>query len=160
ELPPLLAAPGLRGHLHCLVLERLRGIARNGVETPRELAGLGVVRGDVAADAVFTAAHADDDASLHHARRPRDGKVLVVAGDHAPRGLAGFRVERHQAAVERADVDLPFPCGDTAVDDVAAALHATLARDLWIVGPEQLAARRVVRLDHAPRGRYIHHAVD
>ena len=87
-------------------------------------------------------------------------RLALVAGDHAPHRLAGARVERDQASIERADVDLAFPGRDAAADDVAAALHAELARHFRIVGPDELAGRGVVRLDHAPRGRDVHHAID
>ena len=86
--------------------------------------------------------------------------LALVAGHDAPHRLARRRVERHQPAVEGADVDLAVPGRDSATDHVAAALDAELARHLRIVGPEQLAGRGVVRLDHAPRGRDVHHAVD
>src|SRR5262249_52692467 len=85
-LPPF-AAPGFGCHRHSLVLERLGGIARHGVEAPREFAGLGIERRDVAADAVLAAAHADHDASLDHARGLSDREVLLFAGLDAPHRL-------------------------------------------------------------------------
>ena len=54
------------------MLERLGRIAGNGVEAPRQLAGLRVVGGDVAADGVLRAAVADDHFALDDARRHRD----------------------------------------------------------------------------------------
>src|SRR5262249_49814780 len=126
-----------------------------------ELPGLGVVGRDVAANAILTATHADQYTSLHDARRLRDGECLaLITGHHAPQRLAAPRIERHQSAIERAEVDLALPGGHSAVDHVAACLDTILARDFGVVGPEQLAGRRVICFHHAPRGRDVHYAVD
>src|SRR5690606_34194009 len=64
-LPPL-SRPRLRGHLELGVLEGLRWISRNGIEAPDLLTGLGVVGGDVTANAVVLGpAIADDHLSAH-----------------------------------------------------------------------------------------------
>src|SRR6185369_16900454 len=104
------AAPRGRGPGHRVVLERLRRIARYREEAPRELAGARVEGGDVAADAVFAAAHADQHAALHDARCLRDGERMVaVRNGHAPHGLAAACIERDEACVEGADVDPALP---------------------------------------------------
>ena len=54
------------------MLERLRRIARHGVEPPRQLAVRGIVGGHISADGVFGTAVADDDLALVDARRHRD----------------------------------------------------------------------------------------
>ena len=98
------------------------GIAGHRVEAPGELAGLGVVGGDVAAHAVLAAAVADQHLALHDARRAGDavglGAVDRVCTSQTLR--AGLRVERDEPAVERADVDRALPDRDAAVDHVAA----------------------------------------
>src|SRR5690606_26267364 len=140
ELPPL-AVPRLGGHRHRFVLEAVRGIAGHREETPDELAGLRVVRGDVTAHAVFGAAVADEHTALHDAGRPGDriGQVAREERVDLPDGHAGRGIERDEAAVERADVDLAVPRRDAAIHDVAARAAAPLARHLRVVHPEPLA---------------------
>src|SRR5690606_29409979 len=73
---------------------------------------------------------------------------------------AGFRIQRDQAIVDRADVHLPFPHGDTAVHDVAARVHGPLAGHLRIEKPDQFAAARVVGTHLAPRFGDVDDAID
>src|SRR5262249_45011900 len=134
-LPPF-AAPGFGGHLHGLVLERLGGIARHRVEAPGELAGLRIERGDVTADAVLAAAHADHDASLDHARRLSDREVFLVAGLDTPHRLAGPRIDRDQPGIERRQIDPAVPGRNSAADDVAAALDTVFLRHFGVVRPD------------------------
>ncbi len=160
ELPPF-AVPGLRGLREDRRFERLRRIAGHGVEAPQHLAGLRVVRGDVAAHAELGAAVADDDFALDDARRAGDGVCLrLIDGHHGPHFVAGRGVERDETAVERAEEQLAFVRSDAAIDGVAARLHAGFARHFRIVLPQQLAARGVDRLHLAPRAGGIQHAVD
>src|SRR6266403_630342 len=56
---PPLSRPGLRGPSHRVVLKRLRWISGYGVEAPGQLAGFGVVSGNVPSYSVFSAAVAD-----------------------------------------------------------------------------------------------------
>ena len=143
------------------MLERLARIARDGPEAPRLRAGRGVVGGDVAAHAVLGAAVADDHLVLDHARRAGDGVLLfLVGGLHLPRHLAGAGVERDQASVDRADVDLALPHRDAAVDHVAARPTPDLSGDLGVVLPEPLTGGGVDRVHFAPRRGEEHHAVD
>ena len=122
ELPPF-AGPRLRRAFHRRRFEPLRGIAGDGVEAPRQLAGGGLVGGHVAAHAVLAAAVADDDLALHDARRAGDGVVLrLIDGDRLPQHLAALGVERGEPSVERPDVDAAVVQGDAPIDDVAARL--------------------------------------
>ena len=143
------------------LLERLRRIARNGIKAPRQLAGLRVVGGNVSADAVLAAAVADDHSSLHDARRASDGVAqLRIDGELLPNFVAGCRIERDQASIERADIKLAFPDGDAAIHYVAAGARSPLRRDVWIVRPQTRASRGVQREDFAPRGGKIHYSID
>src|SRR6185369_6357780 len=84
SLPPL-AMPCLDGFGENRALRRFCRIAWHGIEAPRQLARLCVVPRDIAAHPVFTAAVADDDATLDDPRRPGDRVGFVgVDGHHAP----------------------------------------------------------------------------
>src|SRR4029077_8246250 len=136
QFPPL-ARPGLGGHRHGLVLERLRGIARHGVKAPEKLAGLGIIGRDIAAHAVLVTAVANDDPAFDDARRHRNGVRLARVDRHdAPDWLAGSRIECTQAAVKDADEYLSLPSGNASIDDITAAPHTQRARHRGIVGPE------------------------
>src|SRR5690606_38278513 len=91
--PPPFAVPGLGGHGHRVALEALCRIAGHGEESPCELAGLRIERGDVAAHAVLGTAVADDDSTFDDARRACD-RIGHVARDERvglPRERAGCR---------------------------------------------------------------------
>ena len=117
ELPPL-AGPGLRGHLHGLVLEAVGGIAGHHPEAPRELARVRVVRGQIAARGRdLGAAVADDHLAVEHLRRAGDvERLLGVDGLHFPELRAVLRVESDQAPVDRGDDHLAVPVGEPATD--------------------------------------------
>ena len=140
----------------------LRGIARHGEPAPRLLAGVRVIRGDVAAHPVFGPAVADDHLALEHPRRAGDRVGARAIDDRVllPELAAGRRVERDQPAVVRRDEDLALPERDAAVDHVAAALVAVGAIDLRIERPQALAGARVNRVHDAPGGGDVHDAVD
>ena len=159
-LPPL-AVPGLGGHLHGLVLEALLGVAGHGVETPDQLSRVGVVRRDVAARVVLGAGIADQNLAVDDARCAGDGIVLGrVRGLDLPDDLAGLGVERDEAAVEHADIDLAFPRSDAAVDHIAAGASGDAAIDLGVVFPKLLAGLGVERDHVAPRRAGVHDAID
>ena len=160
DLPPA-AVPGRGGAGHGGVLEGLGRVAGHGVEAPALLAGLGVIGGDVAADAELGAAVADDHHPLGDPRRAGDGVGLLrVDGPHLPFRLAGRGVQGDQAAVDGAHVDPALPDRDPAVDHVAAGVAAPLPRHLRVVGPEHLAGAAVDRPDHAPGAGGVEDAVD
>ncbi len=160
EFPPL-AAPGGRGPLHRLVLEAVLGIAGDGIEAPGELAGLGIVSAEVAPHSVLGTGLPDQYLPFHHSRGAGDRVVLaLVDGQRGPHLFSAMCVDGHQAAIERAQVDLAVPGGDAAIDDAAAHVADPLAGGLRIVLPELLAAARVERVDLAPGGGDIDDAVD
>src|ERR1700683_799006 len=71
NFPPL-ACPRLRCFREEWTLEWFRGIAGNGVETPDEIAGFGVISGDVSANTHLGAPISDDDFAFYDARRAGD----------------------------------------------------------------------------------------
>src|SRR5580658_1648793 len=150
ELPPC-AAPSFRGLLERRTFKRLRGITWDCVEAPCELSRVRVVGRHVAAHTHFRAAVADEHLALHDARRARDRvTILGIDGESFPCGFSGGRVEGNEAAVECADKNFSAPNCDAAIHHVAARIYSPLWRDLWIVGPEFLARRRVHGKDFAP----------
>jgi hypothetical protein len=71
-----------------------------------------------------------------------------------------LRVERDEAAIERAEDHLVLPHRDAAIDDVAAAVAGDLARHLRVVFPQELAAARLERVDDRVGAGRVHAAVD
>jgi hypothetical protein len=160
-LRPPLAGPGLGRHLHRVTFEAFGRVAGDGVETPDEFAGCGVVGRDVSAHAVFGAAVTDDDLVLDDARRTGDRiAVARIRRPSFPREFAGGGVECDQAPVERAGVDAALPHGGAAVLHAAAGLRIPFRRHLRIVLPQQLAGRGIDGLHLAPGAGGIHDAVD
>src|SRR5690606_2872753 len=132
QFPPV-AGPGLGGHAHGVVLEAVGRIAGHRVEAPHELAGFGVIGGDITTVDVFGAGVADEHLAVGDARSAGDGVVAtLVRGDGAPHFLAGGGVERNQAAVVGTDVDLAVPGSHTAVDHVATAARAEFSGHLRV----------------------------
>ena len=113
--------------------------ARDGVELPQLLAGLGVVGADVAAilrPEPIAAVQPLDHLAARDDRTARIGEAAARVRDrHIPRHLAGARIERDQAAVVGRHVDL------VAVDrDVAHRAEA--ANACWARPGSPRAARR------------------
>src|SRR3546814_3657869 len=113
-MPPPLARPGGRRHLHGLLFKTLGGVGGHRPEPPELLAGLRVIGGHIAAcRAAVSAAMTDNDFFAEHARRAADEAIVpFFEGHYAPQLPPAFRVERDQAAVLRARVDLAAPPGD------------------------------------------------
>ena len=147
---PRVAGPGF--------VARLAG-SGNGVEAPDLLAGLGVVSGDEAANAVLAAGGADDHFVLHHERRERDGVAGVRIGHlGVPQRMAALGIDRddvrvdgaHEQSVARiASPRLTRPqqrraCGDGAIG----------------INPEDAAGGGVERHDVVGRLHQVHDAVD
>ena len=134
-------------------------VLRDGVEGPQQLAVVGVVRLDEAADAVFAAVCADQNLAVDGRRRHRLAVAFFRIGDvGGPHRLAGLGVERHQLGVERRQIDLVAIDGDAAVVRAAA-----IGRDrphVVLVVPQLLAGLGVERVDVAERRGDVHHAVD
>src|SRR6202042_3513524 len=108
---PPLPGPGLRRHLHGLVLEAFGRVTGYRVETPQLLARLGIVgRGIATCEGEVAAALADDDFAAESARGGTDELAAAFYRVlYAPDQLAGLAVERHQPPVRRADIDLTVP---------------------------------------------------
>ena len=158
---PPFAGPRLGGSLHLGAFEAVFRVARNRVETPGQLAGVGVVSGKVTAHAILGAAIADQHLALHDARRARDRVRLgAVDGVHFPALLARARVERHQATIERADVDGAFPHRHAAIHGVATGIATPRTGHLGVEGPERLAGLGVECVHHAPDAGRVHPAID
>src|SRR5690606_26581420 len=103
----------------------------------------------------------DEHLALHHARSTGDGVAPCrIDSELLPDRLAGRGIERDETAVERSEIHLAVPRSDAAVRHVAAGVHAPLAGNFGVVAPELLARARIERKDLAPRGGYVHHAVD
>ena len=131
----------------------------DGVEGPEQLAVLGVVGLDEAADAVFAAVGADQDFAVDGGRRHRLAVALLGIGELLlPDDSAGLGVERDQLGVERADIDLVVIDGDAAI--VGAAAEGRDRAELGLEVPDLLAGLGVERVDVAERRGDIHHAVD
>ncbi len=159
-VPPV-AMPGGIGDLHGLVRSGAVVVLLAGdhVELPLLLAGLGVVAGHEAAGAELRAAVADDHNPLDHARGARDRKTGGLGeGLGRPDLLAGLGVERDQAAVERADIDLVLPDGHAPVHRAAAGVDLPGA-GVRIEAPQVLAGARVERPHLGEVGRDVDHPV-
>src|SRR5690606_6876893 len=122
---------------------------------------VGVVGGDIAADAILDAGIADDDLVLDDARDTGDGiRLGLVDGDHTPDLLTGTGVQGDQATVDGANEDLALPHGYTAVDHITAGVHTLGRIDFGVIGPQLGAAAHVVGLHMAPGGTDVHRAID
>ncbi|MNH17479.1 hypothetical protein D3C79_771510 [compost metagenome] len=153
--------PGLAGDFHGLVFRRQLGVTWHGEEAPGLLAGFGVIGRYIAAHAILRPTIADDDLAVDHPRRAGDGVAafMVAAGVHRPDPLAGLGIDRLQAPVQYADVDLALPHRHASVYRIAAGLTGTVAIRLRVVFPEQLAVAGIQRVHHRKRPRGVHHPI-
>ena len=159
--PPLTAPPGLGGPLEGVIFETVGRIARHRVKAPGHLAVIQVVGADITAHTVLAAAIADEQLVLDDARRAGNGVgPLGVGGLHLPTHRAIRRIQADQATVEGTKIQAPLVIGDTAINDVAAAVHRPVARHLGIEKPQQLSRAGVVGVHHAPGAAGINNAVD
>ena len=109
---------------------------RHSVETPRQLAGRGVIRTDIAAHTIFTAAVADKHAAFDDARRASDRIGFALIDRHSrPRKCAGFGVDSDQPPIERADIDFAFVDCRPAVDHIATSFEPGFAGHFGVIGP-------------------------
>ena len=132
---------------------------RDGVEPPRLLARLGVVRGDEPADAAVPAGGADDHLVLDGQRRQGQGVRQVLVGHlDVPQFGAGGRIDRHDVRVERAHEHAVAEHRHAAV--VRPAAGPVVGRRRIAVDPEHTARPGVERDDVVRPLRYVHHAVD
>src|SRR5690606_2025600 len=104
---PELAIPGAArlGEVLRLGIVLVRS-AGHREETPQLLAVVGIIGGDVAAYAELGAAVADDHLAVDHPRCAGDRIRLVrIDSQFGPDLLAAVPVERHETAVERAEIE-------------------------------------------------------
>ena len=135
------------------------GVLGDRVESPEQLAVLGVVGLDEAADAVFAAVGADQDLAVDSGRGHRFAIALLRIADLLlPDDRTGLGVERDQLRVERADIDPVVVDRDAAV--VRAAAEGRDRTELGLEVPDFGAGLGVERVDVAVRGGDVHHAVD
>src|SRR5690606_33426476 len=95
---------------------------------------------------------ADDDLALHHARCASDGVAELAVDDGVllPHLGAGGGVECDETAVVGGHVHPALVQRHAAVDHIAAALVAGLARYLRVIRPDALAGAHIDRVHHAP----------
>src|SRR6266851_7670260 len=94
---------------------------RHSVEAPLALAGCRVVGVDEAANAVFTSRNAKYDEILHRQRCRREAVAQpVVGGGYVPDDATGFRIERNQMRIERAEDNLVTENRKATIDAPAA----------------------------------------
>ncbi len=148
-----------RRHVDRAAAAALRHPARprlgHGVELPELFAGLLVVGGDEAADAVLGAGVADVDLAVVGGRGHRlVGPGRGVGDGRGPQFLAGLLRDRLQFVVEGEEEELAVFGGDAAVDRDAVAADPGRLRevDFRRVGPVDVAGFAVDRHDLVGRG--------
>ena len=160
--PDRILGPGPGGESHVFILGLGIGPFRHDPEPPFLLAGLGIVGGYIAAHPAIRAAVADDQQTVHHARRARDGvrPLGIVDRVDRPDDFAAILVQGDQPAVQRADKHLAVGHGHAPVHDVAAQVTPQSARHFGIVFPALFPGRGVKGHDPAPGAGGVEHAVD
>ena len=145
------------GHPHLAAhrLARLRLARLAGrIEGPLQVAVLRIERLQDTRQIVEVARHPHEQVVLHQQRRVGRPIALAGVGDlDPPFHRAVRRVQRHQIAVGRRQVDQVLVDGDAAMPDVEG-LVVRIG-----VGPQLASAARVDR-PHVVRRRHVHHAVD
>ena len=149
--PPGVAAPGRHG---------LFGTG-DREELPFLLSGLAVHAEDRSATGPFAALGANDHHVLDHQRRAgeADRHLLGIQQLGVPHLLAGLQIERDQAPIDRADIEIAVSDGDAAVVGRVRLLGDQFLVELRRVGPDCLAGRAVQRVDTAVGARIVQHAV-
>ena len=134
---------------------------RHGVEAPHQFSIGRVIGTDEATRTEVRAAVADEHLAMRHAWRSGD-QVGGIArrGLRAPHFLAAAGVQGDQPAIHRAEIHPALVERDAAVIDIAARRNAADAGHPGVVVPQLLASPGVERIDLAPRGGDIHHAID
>ena len=134
---------------------------RDGVGPPQLHPGVRVVRGDEAAvlEEALAAVDAVDDPPLHHDGTRHVGVSLAGVGDLCvPHGLAGARVERHQARVLGGHEHVALI--QRQVAQLVEAPGTDVVGEFAPVLPQQIAAGRVQRLDDVARVGEKHDPVE
>ncbi len=150
-------------------VDRLVGIEQDvrvgadAVGAPGQLAGIEIVRGEVAADAILSARDPDDHFVMHHQRSDGHGLAqLRIAVLGAPQHLAGLGVERVDMRVQRGDQNFPVGIGDAFVHQIAAGHRGRELVLLRSEFPDDLA--NVVQVDGVDEvgigALEVHHVAD
>src|SRR5262249_8692858 len=121
-------------------------VLRDGIEVPDELAGLGVIGADEAADTVLATVGADQDLAVDGGGRHRLGIAKCRICDLGlPHDAAGLGVESNQLGIERGPVNLyVIHVYSTVVR--AAAIGSDRTHGVFVV-PIFLAGFGVQRVD-------------
>jgi hypothetical protein len=133
------------------------GVAGNGVEAPRLLAGFGIVCSDVAANGILSTRITDEHLSFGNARSHCDRVGLIRRrGLNAPHFRAGLCINRDESSVEHGNVNLVFVHREAA-NHIAAAdsWSRNRAINLRVVAPQLLAGAGIDGISDAP----LRHAV-
>ncbi len=148
---PTVAAPRLVSGL---------ALARHRPQTPKPLAGRGIIGVEEAAHSRFAAADADDDFVLYGKRR-RGNRVAqrVVRDLFLPAHRTGARVERHDVTVERPVIERLAKDGDTAIRPWKAERQELLGHRPR-PAPERPPRAPVESNHRAGRLRDVHDAID
>ncbi len=113
---------------------------------PDHLAGFGIACLNRADDPELTARVAGDDQTFDDQRSRRVAVACLVVGDlFAPNDLAGVLVQRDDARIQRAEVDIVAIDRGTAVDHVTAGQNTF--RQTGIVLPDLFAGLQVDRVE-------------
>ena len=158
----MIPGPGLGGHLQCLALKALGGVAGHIPEAPEELAGVDIEGGHRAAYAGVRAVVAHEDLAVADARRSRDARFSGIDADRrgpelTPRG----RIERDHAAVAGPNEDFALPDRHPAIGARRGGITQHREPHVRIEFPQHPPAGRVDRVDPVERGgginRPVHH---
>ena len=137
---------------------RLSG-TRNQLVAPQLAAGLRVVAGDVAGEARDLARAAGDDDAVRDDRTGGVADEETAAAIGLPHLLAGARVQRDDEIVPGHGEDAIAIERDGALALSVRRGELRGRRQRVAVFPEQIAVRRIDRLDHVARIAEIHDAV-
>ena len=157
---PEVARPGRvqrAGHGRFVTVQRAH-VAFDHRTGPNEVAGFRVAGLNLADDAEFAAGVAGDDQAVHDQRGRRVGITGLVVGDLlTPDDVACLGVQRDDARIKRAEVDLVAIERRAAVDDVAAGQDAL--GQAGVILPKLFAGLHVDGVETAVGAGDVHHAV-
>ncbi len=131
----------------------------DGIELPTLLAGFCIEGCDESANAVFAAAHADDDFVLDGQRSHGEGVAgLAIRDIRFPEGMTALGIDGHQVRVERAHVKRVAQNRDAPI--IRAAADGDFGIVAVVVDPEDAAGNGIER-DHVirPLG-HVHDSVN
>jgi hypothetical protein len=152
-----LGRPGSPPAVRRLLIEGLIPLgSRNRVPAPDLVAAHGVVRRDVAPNAVLAAGHANDHVVADDQRRMGDAVTRGgISHFLVPEDLPILGVEGHQVRVQCAHVEV-----SAAVDAKAPVIRTTAVdggAQLVLVSPELFTGVQIVRHRGVVRSGHIHH---